>query len=58
MTKTSLKASFFSAILLLLFQFAGAQNRTLTGRVTDSSGSPLSNVSVLVKVLITVLLPM
>jgi len=49
MNKVTLRASFFCSLLLLLFQFAGAQNRTITGRITDSAGSPLSNVSVQVK---------
>jgi len=49
MKTTILRASFFSSLLLLLFQFAGAQTRTITGRITDSSGAPLSNVSVQVK---------
>src|SRR3954464_1413427 len=49
MNKTTLRAYFFCSLLLLLFQFADAQNRTITGRITDSSGAPLSNVSVQVK---------
>ena len=49
MTKTTLRAFFFSSLFLLLFQLAGAQTRTITGRITDSSGTPLSNVSVQVK---------
>lgn len=49
MTKTTLRAFLFCSLLLLLFQFARAQNRTITGRITDSSGAPLSNVSVQVK---------
>ncbi len=49
MKKTILRASFFGSLLLLLFQFAGAQTRTITGRITDSSGAPLSNVSVQIK---------
>ncbi len=49
MKKTTLRASFFSSLLLLLFQFAGAQTRTITGRITDSAGGPLSNVSVQIR---------
>lgn len=49
MNKTTLRAFFFSSLLLLLFQLAGAQTRTITGRITDSSGASLSNVSVQVK---------
>jgi len=49
MNKTTLRASFVSSLLFLLFLSASAQNRTITGRITDSAGSPLSNVSVQVK---------
>lgn len=49
MNKTTLRASLVSALLFLLFLSAQAQNKTITGRITDSSGSPLSNVSVQVK---------
>ena len=49
MNKTTLRASFFSSLLLLLFQLSQAQTRTITGRITDSSGGPLANVSVQVK---------
>jgi TonB-linked SusC/RagA family outer membrane protein len=49
MNKTSLRASFFCSLLLLLFQFSQAQTRTITGRITDSAGGPLSNVSVQVR---------
>lgn len=49
MTKTTLRASFLSSLLFLLFQFAGAQSRTITGRITDSVGAPLANVSVQVR---------
>jgi len=41
-----------SALLLALlcsFLFASAQNRIVTGKVTDEKGAPLSNVSVVVK---------
>ncbi len=49
MNKTTLRASFVSSLLFLLFLSASAQNRTITGKITDSAGSPLSNVSVQVK---------
>ncbi|HEX8676641.1 MAG TPA: SusC/RagA family TonB-linked outer membrane protein, partial [Segetibacter sp.] len=49
MNKTTLRASFFSSLLLLLFQFSQAQTRTITGRITDSAGGPLSNVSVQIR---------
>lgn len=49
MNKTTLRATFLSSLLFLLFQFAGAQTRTITGRITDSAGGPLSNVSVQVR---------
>ncbi len=49
MTKTSLRASLLSALLFLFFVSGWAQNRTITGKVTDSAGAPLSNVSIQVK---------
>src|SRR4029450_10009191 len=35
--------------LLYSFLFASAQNRVVTGKVTDDKGAPLSNVSIVVK---------
>jgi TonB-linked SusC/RagA family outer membrane protein len=49
MNKTTLRASFVCSLLLLIFLSVSAQNRTVAGKVTDSAGSPLSNVSVQVK---------
>ncbi len=49
MNKTTLRAFLLSSLLLFLSQFAEAQTRTITGRITDSVGAPLSNVSVQVK---------
>lgn len=49
MNKTPLRAALLSSLLFFLFQFAGAQTKTISGRITDSAGSPLSNVSVQVK---------
>lgn len=38
-----------SSILMLLSGQALAQNRTITGKVTDEKGSPIANVSVVIK---------
>ncbi|HEV8287160.1 MAG TPA: SusC/RagA family TonB-linked outer membrane protein [Chitinophagaceae bacterium] len=44
-----MKKFFFLLGFLCPFFFATAQNRTVTGRVTDAKGNPLANVSVAVK---------
>src|SRR4030095_9496377 len=44
-----MKKTIFFCFLLCAAIFAAAQNRTLTGRVTDPTGRPLASVSVVVK---------
>tara|TARA_R110002012_G_C11675852_1_gene613641 strand:- start:42 stop:203 length:162 start_codon:yes stop_codon:yes gene_type:complete len=39
---------FLTPLLVLFFSFALAQDKTVTGTVTDQSGMPLPGVSVLI----------
>jgi len=44
-----MKKFIFLVTSIFSILFALAQNRTVTGKVTDDKGSPLSNASVIVK---------
>lgn len=43
------KLSILAGMLLLLCQFAAAQEKTVTGKVSDGSGSPVAGASIVVK---------
>ncbi|MBK6828733.1 MAG: TonB-dependent receptor [Chitinophagaceae bacterium] len=45
----SKKINVMLALMLLMTQLVWAQNKTLTGKVTDNNGAPISGVSVMVK---------
>ncbi|HEX2630330.1 MAG TPA: SusC/RagA family TonB-linked outer membrane protein, partial [Chitinophagaceae bacterium] len=49
MMKRRLLSCFLSVCLLLLFNQASAQNRTITGVVTNETGSPLEGATVMAK---------
>ncbi|MEO6001207.1 MAG: TonB-dependent receptor [Chitinophagaceae bacterium] len=49
MRKSPLQASLLLLFYFLLFLSSRAQNKAITGRVSDNRGTPLSNVSVQVK---------